>query len=247
MIYLIKFCYAWLLPPAVFFLLFVPLIVSLWRANRRQAVYAAGIMLVMYLFSMPAIGEALVRSLEYRYRPPAAVTGDVILMLGGGSTRSTPDIDGQGQLSGAAANRLLTAVRLHKKTGLPILLSGGRVYAGDGNESVIARRQMLALGVPADSIIVEGKSRTTIENVQYTRAILSANHYRRPILVTSALHMPRAVMAYRRSHIQVIPYPTDYTVNPSPSFNQMSIVPGGFGSAAVCKEYLGMLAIQCGL
>ncbi|MFA5384743.1 MAG: hypothetical protein WC364_08795 [Eubacteriales bacterium] len=66
--------------------------------------------------------------MESKYRPPAEINGDVLVMFGNGVTLDTPDLNGPGHLSGSAANRLLTAARLYYITKLPIILSGGRVF-----------------------------------------------------------------------------------------------------------------------
>ena len=69
------------------------------------------------------------RSLEGRFIPPSEVSGDVVIMLGGGATLDTPDVTGKGQLSSHASNRLLTVALLQKKLNVPIILAGGQVYA----------------------------------------------------------------------------------------------------------------------
>ena len=43
----------------------------------------------------------------------SAADGRLFVILGGGATSGTPDIDGEGNLYGPAANRLLTAALLH--------------------------------------------------------------------------------------------------------------------------------------
>ncbi|WP_240986315.1 YdcF family protein [Acididesulfobacillus acetoxydans] len=57
-----------------------------------------------------------------------------------------PDVEGAGNLGGSSVNRVVTAVRLYRKTGLPILMPSGRVFANDGNEGQIAARVMVSLG-----------------------------------------------------------------------------------------------------
>lgn len=64
---------------------------------------------------IPLTAELLMGGLERKYAQPSRIDGDVIVVLGGGATSGTPDMDGEGNLSGAAANRLLTAARLYRR------------------------------------------------------------------------------------------------------------------------------------
>ena len=92
MLYLLKIVYAtFLLPPGCFLVCFAGLGWWLWRKKERMA---AGLLLVVtflfYAASTPALSEALVRSLEERYEPAAAMAqGDVLVVLGGGAYFAT--------------------------------------------------------------------------------------------------------------------------------------------------------------
>ncbi|TGA98501.1 YdcF family protein [Sporolactobacillus shoreae] len=240
--YIIKFIYGFILPPGLFFTLMV--ILSLWlrQRNRRLFFLTGGFALLLYLSFIPLTGILLVHPLENSYKPPAHPNGDVIVMLGGGATLGTPDMNGEGQLSGDAANRLMTAFRLYRETGLPVIVSGGKVYPDSGVEADIAKRELIALGMPANKVIVENKSITTRQNAINTKKILVRFHYVRPVLVTSAFHMPRAVRNFSQIGIRVGPYPTDYLASKKLSLYPGQFVPsdGGVAFTAI-KEYAGLL------
>lgn len=93
---------------------------------------------MFYLSTTAFFSGILIHSLEDKYRPPAQVKGDVIVMLGGGATLDTPNVSGKGNLSGCAANRLLTCLQLYHALRTPLILSGGRVYQTTGCEAEIA-------------------------------------------------------------------------------------------------------------
>lgn len=247
MIYIIKFLYSFLLPPGIFILLMFILSVWLYRSARKQAIFLSILTFVFYLFSMPYSSDLLTKSLEYRYTPPVQIKGDVLVMLGGGAVSAAPDLDGTGQLSGAAANRLLTTARLYHKTKLPIIVSGGEVFADSGNEALIAKRQLVALGVPENKIIVESKSRNTEENANYTKALLKTYKWSQPVLITSAFHMERSVQNFTNVGIQVQPYPTDYRSNQHVAMYANKFVPtaGSLSNISmVLKEYIGIAALS---
>ncbi|MCO7176104.1 YdcF family protein [Sporolactobacillus kofuensis] len=241
--YMIKFIYRFLLPPGLFVLVFALASFVLLRKKQRFGHLIGGMTLLMYLATIPLTGSLLIHPLENRYLPPAHPKGDVLVMLGGGATLDTPDMNGKGQLSGDAANRLLTTYRLYKQTKLPIILSGGKVYPDSGIEAEIGKRQLVALGVPKNKVIVEKKSITTKTNARNTKTILDHQHFVHPILVTSAFHMPRAVMTFNKLNVKVTPYPTDYLVSKRLAIYPGQFVPSEGGTVyTALKEYVGILA-----
>lgn len=247
MIYFIKFVYSFVLPPGIFVVLLGLLALwLLWKKQRGSASLLFTVTLLLYLASTPLVADPLMRTLESRYPQPSQADGDVIVVLGGGAVQGTPDIDGEGNMGGSAANRLLTAVRLHRLTGLPILFSGGQVYADSGNEGDVARRQLAGLGVEEEDILIENRSLTTEQNAEYTVELMKEHGLSRPVLVTSGFHMPRAVTQFRRYGMEVQPFPTDYQ---SSADSAAVWYPGKLAPSAgaidkvslVLKEYLGAL------
>jgi uncharacterized SAM-binding protein YcdF (DUF218 family) len=131
-------------------------------------------------------------------------------------------------------------VRLAVETKLPLVVSGGIVRSNPTKESeaAVARRTIGELGNLDSPVLIEGKSRNTWENAVWVARDL---HPKEVILVTSAYHMPRSVLAFRRNHITVIPAPTDYLADRS-GYTFYSYLPGAESlreSAIAFKEYLG--------
>ena len=246
MLYYIKaLYYTFLLPPGAFV---VALLVLAWwqRRNKKQAKWLFGLALLLYFCSTHWLAGLLVRPLENAYQPPAAPRGDVILMLGGGATVDTPNLGGEGHLSGNAANRLLTTAQLARATSLPIIVSGGKVFDSTGSEAEIARRILVDLGVAPSRIAVDDRSLNTQQNILYSREIIRRQGYEQVILVTSAFHMPRAAAECRALGLAVVAYPTDYQTSRKaapefykfwPSADALSIV------SLSIKEYMGLAAL----
>ncbi|MGU3470085.1 YdcF family protein [Paenibacillus sp. D51F] len=251
MIYFVKFVYSLLLPPGLFLLL---LGVAVWRAwirDRKWTWLPLLLLVALYLMSSGLASDALVRSIESRYPQPSPadvrLQGDVLVVLGGGATPDTPDLEGLGNLSGSGEARLLAAVRLHAATGLPILFSGGQVFPDSGNEADIAGRQLRQLGVPAESIFLENRSLNTEQNAAYSKVLMEAQGFSRPVLVTSAFHMSRSVETFRQAGLTPLPYPVDYGAPADAVFYWSKLLPSGGAMAAsstALKEYLGMLALR---
>ena len=81
---------------------------------------------------------------------------------------------------------------------LPIILSGGQVFPDSGNEARIAKRMLISLGVNPNDIYIEDKSLNTEQNAKFTAILLKKHHFKKPILITSAFHMVRAVQHFRK-------------------------------------------------
>ena len=106
------------------------------------------------------------------------------------------------------------------------------------------------LGVPESAIVVENKARNTEENARFVENILeprnTQNTRKRVLLVTSAWHMRRSVLMYRKyaPSLEIIPAAADYeaTVNTSHPFCFKDIWPDTnalFANSYIFKEYLG--------
>ena len=227
MVYFLKFGASWVLPPGCFIIALFVLAWYLWKKRGEKTVAAilAGLTFVFYLLCTSFVAEKTLGALEQVYEPPADPSGDVIIMLGGGAMPDSPDVDGTGALCSSPANRLLTAVRLQRQLGVPILLSGGQVYEDTGAEAKIARRILLSLGVPDDMIFAETKSINTTQNAKFSTEILHEQGFTHPILVTSAFHMKRSVLNFEKQGVSVTPYPADYWVTHHPVFHYTKLRP----------------------
>lgn len=248
MLYLVKFIYAaFILPPGIFILTLAILSIKFYRKQRRIALCLLGAAVLLYISSISLTSDLLMRPLENHYRPPAQINGDVLVLLGGGATLDTPNLNVKGHLSSIAANRLLTCVQLYHQYQLPIIVSGGQVYRTTGSEALIARQILLDLGVPDQKIFVDKNSLNTTENARYVKKLLHEHGFRRPVLITSAFHLPRAVRQFKKAGIDILPYPADYHTNVTFRFSPRQLVPTSQALddlSLALKEYLGLLAAK---
>ena len=76
------------------------------------------------------------------------------------------------------------------------------------------RRLALRFGVPDQAIVIEDRSRTTYENAVETKRLLGNASI---LLVTSALHMPRALSLARKQGLDATPAPCGYVATNVPS------------------------------
>jgi uncharacterized SAM-binding protein YcdF (DUF218 family) len=167
----------------------------------------------LWFWSTPAASDALQQELEGRYPARAAESlprADAIVVLGGAMAPPSP---GQPYPDlGSAADRVWHAARVFRAGKAPLVLASG---GSDPEVSRVAEAEIIAgllveLGVPAAAILRESASRNTRENAVFSVDVLRPRQVKSILLVTSALHMPRAVAEFERVGFQVIPAATDH-------------------------------------
>jgi len=105
-------------------------------------------------------------------------------------------------LGGLGPERIIAAA------GLARLYPKARVLAVGGNTEAELMRQLLGqIGVSTERIELERESRDTAENAIFSKKIVDPKPGDHWLLVTSALHIPRAMGAFRRAEIPVEAYP----------------------------------------
>ena len=201
------------------------------RRHRGGAAAACGLLAVAILAaaSLPAASDALVASLEREFPPAdpaAAPTAGAIVVLGGAVAPGMPPRRGPELVE--ASDRVLHAARLYRAGRAPLVVpSGGRVpwSTAARTESAEMADLLAEWGVPRAAIVEEAKARTTSENAVETAKLLRARGIRRVLLVTSSLHMRRALAAFRAEGVEAIPSPCDARVEASRKRTALDWVP----------------------
>lgn len=132
------------------------------------------------------------------------------IILGGGMIRS-----GEGYRTGETADRFVQPLLLYKKGMVKkLLITGGNVNIkglkiDDTQESKKVKEVLIAMGVAENDIYLEENARNTHENATYTKKMLAPYLAEEMVLVTSAMHMPRAKACYIKEGFRVVVYPAD--------------------------------------
>jgi uncharacterized SAM-binding protein YcdF (DUF218 family) len=217
----------WLMAAPTSALVLISAIAALWavlRSSKCAAWLAAAAACGLAIGAFTPIGVALIMPLEYRFAfspPDSQAPPDGIIVLAGGSASGIDAVP--------ALSEDYPKARL--------------VFSGF---SATVLKRFARLGGDPARVYLETRPRTTSEDALYSAALLKPKPSERWLLVTTALHMPRAVGCFRAAGFQVEPYPTEFrTGGPSHLFALY-----GTGSAALTqldmatKEWIGLITYR---
>lgn len=160
------------------------------------------------LWSLPVASEALRGQLEQRYPRVSEESqlpqADAIVVLGGGSSyrwMDRPDVDADD----LQYSRLAAGARAWEAGRAPVV-----ILSGGGNKHVTEAARMAQaiqrLGVPASALRLEERSFNTQGNAINSVA-LAGKPQPHLLLVTSALHMPRAAALFEDAGAKITAVP----------------------------------------
>jgi uncharacterized SAM-binding protein YcdF (DUF218 family) len=190
------------------FLLGVGAVLLLLRRRKvatMLAVFAMGWSLV---WSIPQASDWLRGHLEFHYpkvNEESLPKADAIVVLGGGQYYGWLKKRNV-RLEDLESSRVAAGARAWLAGRAPvIILTGGKT--GRISEAQRMADAINQLGVPDSALLLEERSRSTRDNAQFTAALAKPRGVRTVLLVTSGLHMPRAVLLFREAGFHVVPVP----------------------------------------
>lgn len=178
-------------------------------------------MLTLLALSLPVVSDVLVRSLDQSPPLNLAQLGDAraIVILGGGVRRDAAEYGGD-TLGRLSLERVRYGALVARKTGLPVLVSGGPVFGVRPEAAIMKQALEGEFGVKVRW--TEITSRDTHENAIRSAEILLAAGIRNVILVAHSFDIPRARAELAAAGLQVTVAPTGI---PGESFNPRDLVP----------------------
>lgn len=219
----------------------------LWYGRRVSGAVLVGIAVAgLYLLATPLVSDLLVGSLERRFPPPAfeeLPNADAIVVLGGGIQPAAPPRRAA-NLTHAADRIRHGAALYHAGKARWIITTGARPYPGTADNAAEAAADLLAdLGVPRGDIVARAESTSTRHDARAVAEVMRSHAVGDVLLVTSALHMPRALATFQAAGISAWPAPTDYEVTDPPIAGNLRWFPDPgafFRSSRAWHEYVGM-------
>lgn len=245
-----------LLPPGIGILL---LVLTLWLLMRGEIAQKIGkfllliTLLLIYFTTIPYTANRLIDSLEQTDTYPALTDDDIqkskaqaIVILGYGRYSKAPEYGGQDTLSTGGLARVRYGAYLHKKTGLPILTSGGRIHAKQPSEAMIMKT-VLESDFNTPVRWIEEESSNTWENARNSTLILKTHTINHIFMVTHSRDTKRALWSFKKTGtIQVTPSPTLFRTGDKTHNGKdlLDWIPNVYATKTIglcLHEYLGQL------
>jgi uncharacterized SAM-binding protein YcdF (DUF218 family) len=208
---------------------------------RRRWIVVAGA-IVLYTFSTPITGGRLMQSLERAYQPrtvSASPHADAIVVLSGGVVRG---VTAPGVQWGDSSNRYFAGFDLFQAgKAQEIVFSAAATQDPSGpSQGAILRQTAIDHGISSERIILTPRVQTTEDEA---RAVSEVPNVHSILLVTSAFHMPRAVLLFEAQGLNVSPFPTDER-----AWGRLVLAPSAFipvsaalqSSELAMREYYGL-------
>ena len=206
-------------------------------------------LVLFILASTPFVPEPFLKNLERTYPVPSEADQNIewILVLGGGHVRDT-DISPTGWLNKSSIYRINKGVKLAGKLENARLMTSGYASNDTIPHAEIMAKHAEALGIASERISTQPEPMNTIQEARYFSEVIDQET---PFyLVTSAFHIPRAMMAFRNESLDPVPYPVNYYVRESPDSRSLTnYLPSANHlrkSERLAHEYLGIIWTQIG-
>jgi uncharacterized SAM-binding protein YcdF (DUF218 family) len=235
--------YSSLVPPNLFILLALIGVVLAWRRRRAGLVLATASVVCLYLAATPVVSFLLIRSADKLAgvvpRLPLPGPPGAIIVLSAEYRPGNPP-DGRDVVGPVTLDRLAEAARDERRTGLPILVSGGWIQGADDSLA-----GMMAQSLDRDFRVPvrwrEERSRTTYENALYSAEILRHAGISSALVVTNPWHMARALWSFHAVGYPVVaaPLPEGQALPRLPTL-ALPQIPALVGSYYALHELIGL-------
>lgn len=199
-----------------------------------------------FFWSLPAASIWLGGHLENRftYEPSAHTpTADAIVVLGGHTANSRQNWFDEYDPD-KTSTRISRGAELYAAQRAPLILVSGAALDGGTSEAQSMARYLKNEGIPEKNILIEEASYTTRENAIYSAQKLKENRVNRVLLVTSSLHMARAMASFQKQGVNVIAAPVAPQIT-KPNNSWLAIWQPSYqslnASRSIIKEYVGLL------
>ena len=221
------------LPPGIFIII---LLIAGFLAKKLKWLFFISA-LFLYLISTKFIANLLLYPLEHNFKKDN-ITPKAVVVLGGGvnpidKLKAMPD----------AFKREVYGLLLAKKYNLPFIFTGGGIKIKEANfikDDVNLFKKICNCNVKT---YYENKSLNTYQNAKFTAKLFKKLNLKKEIfLVTSAYHMKRAIILFKKFNFKIIPKPIGFLYNPN--YNYLDIFPneGNFHkSYKAIHEYFGLI------
>jgi uncharacterized SAM-binding protein YcdF (DUF218 family) len=241
MIFIFSKILIFILQPIVW--VFVTLLFSLFSKSKiRKKNLLILAVILLFVFSNRFLAGKVYNFYEAEY--PKGKKYDVGILLGGFSKSTQGDEFAVNE----RGDRLIQTINLYK-TGIinKILISGGsgKLIGSESIEANLTSDYLKQIGIPDTALIIENKSKNTIENAKYSLVLVNNNKPNSSVLViTSAWHIPRSKMIFNKVFNRELDYyPTDFIGKASYNISDYYLPDAGTLTywEYILKEWCGLI------
>ena len=170
--------------------------------------------LLLLLLSLQPVADSLLKPIEDKYptwRGEKRV--QYVVVLGGGYTWN-PDWAPSSNLINNSLPRLTEGIRLwYENPGSKLIFTGAAAKTNPVSTAEAGARVAESLGIPRSEILVLDKPKDTEEEAAAVKMAIGDAPL---LLVTSASHLPRAMIFFRRAGLTPLPAPANQLAIESP-------------------------------
>jgi uncharacterized SAM-binding protein YcdF (DUF218 family) len=214
-------------------------------------IWLTGVLVALWALSTPVVANWLAGRMGAGFVPLTRFDpgqgSAALVVLGGGAHRYHSrgrEID---VLTSHTSLRVLEAARVYRLMNDPwVVVTGGVVsgWSSSTPEAVLMRDELVRLGVPANRILIEERSRNTYDHGIYVPELLRPLGIERYVLVTSGTHMRRASAVFTARGVKVIPSLAAHRTDPLPEESALrALLPSAGGlevTELVFHDLIGM-------
>ncbi len=209
----------------------------LWFTERQRIgkiLVSIGICSLLLLSSVP-LSSVLLSPLETYYPvSQSEISAKLIVVLGGGCVPN-PELPVMSQLTDPSVARLAEGVRIYRRN------PGSRMIFTGRNVSSLMADAAISLGVDKADIVIDAESKDTESEAKNVKLLVKDQPF---VLVTSALHIPRALALFKKQGMTPYPVSAGYLNKGTGEWRADMIFPGPvslYKSERAVYEYMGLL------
>ena len=226
------------MPLPISLLLFIIGLLYLFSNSYRKAkIFLSLAFLWIILLSFQPISNAIIQPLENSHpsllKPPLV---SHILVLGSGH-KVDESLSITSQVKSTAINRLNEGIKLYKQIPNSKLIVSGYGGKEDKSHALMQEKLALALGVKKEDIIRFDKPKDTKQEAMETKKLLFNKKF---ILVTSASHMKRSILLFKKEGLNPIAAPTNHLGYSSSNYKAYFSSFNLYKTRVAFHEYLGL-------
>jgi uncharacterized SAM-binding protein YcdF (DUF218 family) len=204
------------------------------KALKKRLIISS--VIILYVFSNKFLLDQFAKRWDVNKFPPVDQKFSCAIILGGFASADQYD---QGHFNSSSDRFIQAITLLAQKRTANILISGGNssIFKDKYQEADYVHGRLKILHVPDSQILIENKSKNTLQNAGLTKKLLEGKKLKPPyLLVTSAFHMRRALFTFKSAGLEVVPYPCDFKAGNS-KFSVYDFLPNA-GTIALWNYYI---------